>query len=225
MFGNYKKLIWALAVNFIILILEIIALFLSIQRHGIMVFTFYTENSNYFALIVSLIFCIGALFTLSRKSVLPRWIHVLRFIATVCLTITFIVSVFIIIPFRPSMWKYMLFQGSSLYQHLLCPALSMFSFLSFERQNTLTKKSIFFALIPTLIYGITCVILNLLRIITGPYPFFYIYQIPWYVSTLCILGILAISTITAFALYKFDNKSHTATITKQSQTIFVKKSQ
>lgn len=201
-----RKLIWALIFNFIILGLEIVGLVLSVQRHGIKVFIFYTENSNYFALVISLIFCITAIIALTKNALPPQWVHILRFIATVCLTITFIVSVFVIIPFKPSLYKYMLYQGSSLYQHILCPLLSLSSFLFFEYQKPLSKKVIFYALIPTIIYGGTCVVLNLLRVMTGPYPFFYFYQIPWYISIPSLLGVVAISTLTAFMLYV----SHTA---------------
>lgn len=200
------KLKAAFILNFVILILEIVAVFLSIQRHGIMVFAFYTENSNYFALIVSFIFCVGTLKCLKSGKPLPKWIYSLRFIATVCLTITFIVSVFIIIPFRPSMTMYMLFHGSSLYQHLLCPLISLFSFICFERTQIISKNNIFYALLPTIIYGMTCVILNLFKVMTGPYPFFYFYQIPWYLSSLSVFGVCTISYLTALVLYKINNK-------------------
>lgn len=201
-----RKLVLGLIFNFIILILEIVGLFLSIQRHGIKVFTFYTENSNYFALVVSLIFCIYSIISLKKQTTLPYWVHVLRFIATVCLTITFIVSIFIIIPFKPSLYKYMIYQGSSLYQHILCPLLSFFSFLFIEQKKALSKRVVFYALVPTIIYGIVCIVLNLLKVITGPYPFFYFYQIPWYLSTLSILGVISISLATTLVLFSLHNK-------------------
>ena len=65
-----NKINWALAMNLLIVVFEIIALVLSIKRHGIGVFKYYTENSNYFALIVSVIFCIYAIF--SKNSICSR---------------------------------------------------------------------------------------------------------------------------------------------------------
>lgn len=198
-----KSIVTSLFFNLVLVILEIVGLVLSVQRHGINVFIFYTENSNYFALLVSLIFCVGAIIAIKKKSELPNWINILRFVATVCLSITFIVSFFVIIPFKPSMWRYMLYKGSSLYQHLLCPILSIISFLFFEYKRELSKSAIFYALIPTLIYGIICVILNLTKVIVGPYPFFYFYQIPWYLSTLSIFGVVFISLTVAYIIFSF----------------------
>lgn len=205
-----QKLKFALIFNFLILALEIVGLILSIQRHGIMVFVFYTEDSNYFALAVSLIFCIGGIIALKKQTALPGWIHSLRFIATVCLTITFIVANFVIIPLQPQLLTYMLFEGSSLYQHLLCPILSVISFLVLENQIHLPRKMIFYATIPTIVYGITLITLNLTKVITGPYPFFYFFQIPWFVSVLSILGIGVIAVLSALVLYFLNNKRYHA---------------
>lgn len=201
-----QKLILAIILNFIIFILEIIGAVLSIQRHGILAFTFYTENSNYYALFVSLIFCIGGIVAVIRQDYLYHWIHTLRFISTVCLTITFIIAVFVLMPFRPNMVPFMLFEGSSLYQHLLCPLLSLFSFLVLENQKPFSRNVIIYAIIPTIVYGVTCIILNILKVITGPYPFFYVYQIPWYVCVVSILGIMTISFFTTFGIYYLHNK-------------------
>ena len=56
-----KKLVMAFVFNFLIFVLEVVGLVLSIQRHGMNVFCYYTENSNYFAGIVSAVFCVVVL--------------------------------------------------------------------------------------------------------------------------------------------------------------------
>ncbi len=192
---------------------------LSILRHGVMVFVFYTEISNYFALVVSLVYCVFGLCLLKKHLAPPNWLVTLRYSATIMLFITFIVSLCVIIPFRPSMTAYMLVEGSSPFHHVLCPIFSVISFFSFERGQTLSKKSIFFALIPTIIYGVTLIILNLAKAIEGPYPFFYFYKVAWWFSLGGVLLVAFISIGTAILFRFFHNKL----ISPQNDTFLAKK--
>ena len=189
-----SKAILAIIFNISIVVLEIIGVVLSIKRHGLRAFQFYTELSNYLTLFVSFLFVISANISLMQCTPIPRIISNLRFTCTTCLCITFIVVLLILIPMFPDTFTFMLFRDSNLYQHTLCPILSFVSFISFENTQELSKRSMFFAILPTIIYGITMLILNFLRIITGPYPFFYIYDIPWYSSTL-IISIISLTAI------------------------------
>ena len=94
--GRYNtKLKFALVINLAIVLLEIVGLILSVQRHGTGVFMFYTENSNYFALIVSIIFSVFACMELKQRKTIPKWVKVLRHTTTVCLSITFLVVLFV----------------------------------------------------------------------------------------------------------------------------------
>ena len=198
-----KQLTIAFVFNLIIVGLEIIGLVLSVNRHGIKVFCFYTENSNYFALIVSFVFCISYLF---NKTTIKTWLIAIRFISTVCLTITLIIVLCVLVPMYPSNFVLWMFKTSNLYQHLLCPVLSIVSFLWFEPKIRLKKNIIIFALIPTIIYGCACIILNLLKIITGPYPFFYVYALPWYVTVCSLFGVLTIAILITIIIFYVHNK-------------------
>lgn len=201
-----RKLIFALISNFIIIVLEIIGVVLSIKRHSIYVFLFYTENTNYLALVISIIYCIGCLIALKNNTNIAKWIHILRYMVTMCLTLTFVIVICILIPFKPNFWLFMLFQDSNLYQHLLCPVISVISFLFFESQIKLNKKHIFYSLIPTIIYGVIFLVLNILKIIEGPYPFFYVYSMAWYSALLSLLGVATICFCIALLLYWIHNK-------------------
>ena len=201
-----KKLIIALALNIIIVGLEIVGVVFSVQKYGIGVFKFYTENSNYFALIVSTLFCVNAIIALRNKSMISRFAHNLRFVSTVCLTVTLLVVLLVLIPMYPNTFINMMFLNSNLYQHLLCPVLSIISFVFFENQQKLQKNSIFYAIIPTLVYGTVCIVLNLFRIITGPYPFFYVYEVPWYFSTFMSIGIFLGAILVAYIIYAVHNR-------------------
>lgn len=59
-------------------------------------------------------------------------------------------------------------------------------------------------------YLAAAVILNILRVMEGPYPFLLVYAQPWYLSVLwcvVILGIAAILALGVRALYNFITKS------------------
>lgn len=209
-----KKINWALAINLLILVFEIIALVLSVKRHGIGVFKYYTENSNYFALIVSVIFCIYAIFS---KNGIKSWVIYLRYIATVCLTITFVVVSLVLIPMYPASFNFLMFNGSSFFHHLVCPVLSIISFLMFENQMHLKKFSIVFPAIPTLLYGIVCIVLNILKVLEGPYPFFYVYDISWVVCTVSAVAILLTTFLISFVFYKIYNMVYEIKILNNKQ--------
>ena len=199
---SYNKFSWAFLINLLIVIFETIALVLSIKRHGIRVFKYYTEISNYFALIASAFFCV---YTIFSKNVIKNWVIYLRYIATICLTITFVVVSLVLIPMYPASFNYLMFNGSSFFHHLACPVLSIISFLLFENRIFLKKFSIFLPIIPTFIYGSICLVLNILKLLEGPYPFFYVYDISWIVCAVSAISILLISLLISFVFYKIYN--------------------
>lgn len=188
--GKYKAL--SLITNAIIVVLEIVGLILSLKRRGLSAFIFYTELSNYLTLIVSFTFCIYLIISIKNSKALPFGIYIFRFICTLQLTITLITVLVVLIPINPNSFLFLLFKDSNLFQHLLCPILSIMSFLFFEEHKKLHLKSILLSLTPTFTYGIVLIILNLLKVIKGPYPFFYLYSMPWYICCLFLLGVFII---------------------------------
>lgn len=205
MLTNKRKLMLAIVVNFIIVLLEIIGAILSIKRHGVRAFQYYTEDSNYFALIISFIFVLCGIISLTTNKSLGGVIHILRFISTTCLTVTLIVVLLVLIPMFPEDSVFMLFGNSNLYQHTLCPILSVLSFVFLENEIRLSKRSIFISLIPTIVYGVICISLNICRVMEGPYPFFYVYEFPWYFSTIFLLSIFGGAILISFILYSLHN--------------------
>lgn len=199
------KLKAALCTNVIIVILELIALILSVAEQGIGSFLFYTRDSNYLAMAASLLFCIYAIRELRGKGQVPHWIYSLHYIAVSCLMVTFFVVLFVLMPMMGADAPVMLYQGSMLYQHTLCPVLSLLSLFIFETKNRLPKTDILKALIPTLIYALITIILNILRVIEGPYPFLMVYAQPWYASVIWCVVILGIAWLLAFAVWGLYN--------------------
>ena len=90
------------------------------------------------------------------------------------LVMTFFVTTCVLIPMGGKPEK-LLLSGNGLYHHLLCPLLSLASYVFFEEHIT----SFWAVLLPagiTLFYGLTMVALNAKRLVDGPYPFFRVHQ-------------------------------------------------
>lgn len=212
---NSSKLeITAFILNLVIVMFETAGVVLSVLNHRLNVFQYYTENSNYFALVVSTIYCIAFVVTKLGRKQLPTWVHNLRFISTSLLSVTFIVILFVLSPLYPKNFVKWMFLGSGLFQHTLCPIISIISFLLFENQSKLYKRAIWLTLIPTVVYGITCIILNLTKTIEGPYPFFYLYDLPLYFTLPSLAGVLLGATLISFIIYWLHNKRYTKLISK-----------
>ncbi|HPF53799.1 MAG TPA: hypothetical protein PLM48_04040 [Clostridia bacterium] len=54
---------------------------------------------------------------------------------------------------------------------------------------------------PTLLYAIVIIILNIAKLLVGPYPFLHIYEQPWYMSIVWIAVILGMATLLAWLLW------------------------
>ena len=199
---NNKKELFSFFANATIVFMELIGVILSLKRRGVGAFLFYTENVNYFTLLVSLWFVLEYLI----KQKTSKIVNCFRFISSVCLAVTFVMVTTILIPMFPESFMFMMFEDSNLYQHFLCPTISILSLILFENKNKLHKTNIIFALIPTLVYGIVMVTLNLLKVIAGPYPFFYLYQIRWYLSIPWLIGVLLIVVAIDLFVFWLHNK-------------------
>ncbi len=188
-----------LTVNIVIVILEIIGFILVFKELGMASLEYYTEDSNLLLLISSIIFIIG----LSKNGELPRWFKSFRFVAVVSTTLTLII-VLTVLSWTTDLGLYnLLFKGSMLYHHTLCPILAILSFAFVEKYDNLNAvKGLYF----TLIYAAVMIALNVLKIVEGPYPFLLIYKQPVLHSVLWTVIILAITYAIALILKKVNGK-------------------
>ena len=185
-----KKLVAYLILNILISVFEIIAFTLVVQRRGAETFQYYTQLSNLFLLICGLINITFVVRTLKSKKQIPHIANLLTYMATCTTTVTLIVVLFVLSWMVGDLW-WLLTYDSMLYMHTLCPILAiiMLVWCAPERQN---KKSALFALIPTIIYAIVGITMNILRIWDGPYPFLLVYNQPIWASfgwAIVILGV------------------------------------
>ena len=136
---------------------------------------------------------------------MPGLLYSVRYISVSCLMVTFFVVIFVLMPMMEENALFMLYGGSMLYQHTLCPVLSLFSFLALEMRDKLPKTDIIKAMIPTLIYAFAAITLNVCRVIEGPYPFLVVYSQPWYASVLWCIVIIGIAGVLAFVVRGIHN--------------------
>lgn len=185
---SHKKitLILAAACNIAVIILEGIGFFY--HNDGITLSVFYTNDSNILALFAAAIWlmalCCG-------KNPPPHPIMLLKYTATVCLCLTFLTVVCFLAPL--SGYRFMLFHGAMLYQHLLCPILMSVSFLFFEEYSNIRKTDVLITTIPTVLYGAITIGMNLHGSLHGPYPFLLVREQPLRQSILWGVGILAVT--------------------------------
>ena len=181
-----------------IIVGELAGLVLASFENGWGQFVFYTQNSNYFLLAVTL----AHLYFLLKNQPVPKAVNRLKYIATCTTTVTLVVAVAVLLPMykRP----YITFlNGANLFQHTLCPILGAATLLFMD---AVEKRDSITALIPTGIYALVMVPLNYFRVYDGPYPFLRVHNQPWYMSVLWLLAIFLVAFGIAVILRKVCSK-------------------
>ena len=148
----------------ILIALEIRSIPLSVDVYKLRSLAFYTRLSNIAALISSLLLCV---FGQSHA------VTVLRYLAVSMMVMTFFVTAFVLVPMGADA-KRMLWSGSGLYHHILCPVITTFSYLVLE--DHARAGFIWLPAAVTLGYGLTMLYLNWKKIYDGPYPFFKVHE-------------------------------------------------
>ena len=188
-----------ICINLLIVILEIIGFILVFNELGINSFEYYTEDSNLLLLISSSIFLI----CLFANKELPSWFKSLRFAAIVSTTLTLIIVLTVLSWTTDLGLHHLLFNGSMLYHHTLCPVLAILSFVFIEKYDNL---KVIHGLYFTIIYAIIMILLNILKLVEGPYPFLLVYNQPVMHSAIWLMVILAITYAITFILKKVNGK-------------------
>ena len=199
-----KHEIIALLLNISVAVMEIPAFRLSLLRNGKSLIQFYTEDSNLLAGISCIVMAVFLIRKISGGAAVPNWAGILKYMSVCCLTLTFLVVIFVLGPMTGSSNGFLsfLFKNSMLYQHFLCPIVLFISFMFFENDFALEKRHIKFAMMPTLLYASVILVLNITRSVTGPYPFLYIYDQPVWASVLWLAVIIGSSFLIALLIIK-----------------------
>ena len=187
-----------LTINLMMVILEILGFILVFKEMGLTSLEYYTEDSNLLLLISSLMLSI---FLLTNKE-LPSWFKSLRYVSIVSTTLTLIIVLTVLSWTTDFGLYHLLFGGSMLYHHTLCPILAIISFVIEKYDNLNVIHGLYF----TIIYAIIMIILNILKIVEGPYPFLLVYNQPVIHSVIWTIVILTITYAIALVLKKVNGK-------------------
>ncbi len=117
-------------------------------------FCYFTTQSNVFMGIVSFVFANREYLVLKgKKKSVPRYFYILKMVATVAVSLTFIV-VFGYLGFVMDGGHLALLKYNNLFFHLVIPVISIFNFLVFEKTDLIKFKHTFYSLIPVFLYEI-----------------------------------------------------------------------
>mgnify|MGYP007069956232 CR=1 FL=1 len=160
----------ALLLNSLIIMGEAVAIHISFNAAGWSLVQYYTFLSNILLLVSSLVYlsCGGKGGMFTRR---------LRMAATVCVTLTFLVTAALLAPAAGATGYHdMMLSGDGLYYHLLCPLISILSFLCFEDGSGLRRGDAVFPFAFTLLYALVTTVLNIMHLLYGPYFFLHVYE-------------------------------------------------
>ena len=198
------RIVLSILLNLCIVRWEPVAIRMTWEAVGTQTFTFYTENSNFFAFFVCLLVVVCQLVCLFPGRQLPWWVKALKFIATCCLTMTFLTVVFVLAPYYPEQGGvvFLLTESSMLYHHLLNPLCAFVSFVFLEREPKLPAWCIPLALVPTVLYGSVALWANYNRLLVGPYPFLMVYEQTLPQTVLWCAAILGMNLFYAWLVWR-----------------------
>ena len=91
-----------LALDLILILMELYALTVSWMESGLKLFRYYTQDSNILALIACILCLAQNLSCIRRGAGMPGWTRKLRYMAASCLMMTLLVSAFLLTPVEGS---------------------------------------------------------------------------------------------------------------------------
>ena len=160
-------------------------------------FTYFTTLSNLFISFVLLVFLLKDIREVMTKKrvVLNNVWYIVKFLATIFITLTFFVFLVILAPTLEGGFinAYLVNGAGSLCVHFITPLLSIIDFLFFDTEYQSSKYHVYYAIIPPLIYVLFVVIASHLGLRWGvmyaPYNFLNFHaKTGWFGFDLSLMG-------------------------------------
>ena len=186
MIRNENRLLSALVLNILVIVIEAYSFFVTLfmkKNFSLDYFKYYTHISSTFALVASVLISVELTreitSPLKRTRVLFRRI---RYISVCMQSLTMLVVLCIILPTDLISGTFSLYRYANVGEYFVCPVLSLVSMIVFGDYRGVTKKNALIALVPSVVYASVMTMLNILRIVDGPYDFIRVYNQPVYMS-------------------------------------------
>ena len=214
-----KKQKTALSLNIIIFALVVFGCVLSFAEiqffptkaydHGYRILKFFTMQSNLLAGITSLVYIIYLIREVKTKRKIPLYVHILRYIATIDLVITFLV-VALFLGFIAEDGYFSMYLNSNFLFHFLVPVLTIISFVIFEKKPILRFRDTFLGLTHLFAYAVFYMINVFVHLKDGVVEI----EHDWYAFAhfgvglmfAFAAGVIGIGYLTSFVLYKIINR-------------------
>lgn len=202
-----KKASASFALSLVIIALEVTAMIMAYGELKFSMFRYYTVDSNILLLIISVLWIFFEARYMRDGVVIPAWARVAKYAATCTTTVTLLVVLTVLAPIEHDFGG-MLFSGSMLFMHTLCPLLALVSFLFFEDEPKLQRSDIAAAMLPTVLYALAAIVLNVINVWHGPYPFLLVHEQPAWLSFLWGATLLGGAWVLAALLRVFNGIIH-----------------
>lgn len=200
--GGVLSRLLSLLLNLAVVGIELFSIPVCWQMMGAEMFTFYTQDFNILAMLACAAVACCQVWGLCTGRPLPLWAKRFKFVATSCLVMITGTVCLILAPLcGPGGYQELLFSAEMIANHLINPLAAALSLLLFEREPRLPLRTVWLAMLPTLVYGGALLTLNILRVVYGPYSFFYVYEQPPQVTALWFGLILASNLVYAGLLW------------------------
>ena len=169
-----------------------------VAAHGLGAnFTYYTQCSN----LLGAIACAACLVAEVRELLTGRapghMARVLKYWASCCLLMTFVVVVAVLAPMLESAGRpgfYLMFvEGAKPITHFGAPVLVICSYAVFEAVRPMTLRQSIIGVVPTLAYALVAYPCNIARLWDGPYPFLQVWNMPVWASFAWFAVLLVLS--------------------------------
>ena len=170
---------------------------------------FFTVQSNLFGGVTSLLYVIFLLRKRIKGKSIPVSIHVLRFVATIDLLITFLV-VALFLGFIVADGYLSLFVNANFLFHFLIPVLNVISFLFFEKKTSLKFWNIFVGLAHLDAYAVFYFVVAFTHFhdghVTLEYDWYAFAQFGVGIAIAFAVIVLGLGFLVAYALFSINNK-------------------
>ena len=183
----------SLAANLLLFALGLLGCVREFKREGFKITRYYTFDSNVLGMIAGGWMTAELIRNIMIGAEISQAAIIFKYTAMVTLSLTFFVVIFVLSPVTEGGYKFQLWYSNLKYQHTLCPLIAIISFIFMDPAGHISWEMFAMSLVPTLIYAIIIIILNVLKVLEGPYPFLYVYKQKWYVSMAWALGIIGVT--------------------------------
>jgi len=193
-----------LVINSLIVILEIIGFIIAFSSEQFKIFEFYTVDSNLLLLLSSsFLIYTNACKLLDKEPYTLKWFASFRYLSVLSTIVTFFVVLTVLAPHDG--FKAMFIDDAFVFYHLLCPLLAGVCFIFLEKYEFKVIDSLR-ALYFTFVYGTVLIVLNVLKVVNGPYEFFKVYEQNIFVSIFWFIALIGAAYIFSTILRHLNKK-------------------